>query len=90
MQGWSRTFRLVKNTLETETYATQDELAAHKKSMKSSREYKTPHKKSKGEGFDNTPLEAYSSLVPGSEESSTEQAEKFMSHIEKYFLFMHK
>ena len=90
LQDWSRTFRLAKTTLESEAFATRDKLATHKISMRSAREYKTPRKEVKDDGFDDKPPSFYNSFVPDAEGSSTAQVETFMEHIGKTFLGMHK
>ena len=58
--------------------------------MENSREYKTSHKKSNDNGFNDIPPGAYNSFVSDSEESLTDEAEKFMSQIKNIFLIMQK
>ena len=88
MKDWSRTFRLAKTTLETESFATKDILAARNLAMKSSRAYKTPRKESQADGLDMRHLKQYKSFVHVPDEDPQLQAEKFMAHIEKSFLTM--
>ena len=62
LQDWTRTFRLTKTTLESESYATKDDILAQKRSMKNARAFKTPLKEMVNEIFNSKPPQAYLSF----------------------------
>ena len=62
LQDWTRTFRLAKNTLDSEDFATKEDIAAQKQSMKNARAYKTSRKERINDKFDQVSPKYYASF----------------------------
>ena len=70
LQNWSRSFWLVKTTLESETFLARVKLAAQKLFMRTVQAYKTPGKELPYDSYDARPPKKYNPFVPNSEEDA--------------------
>ena len=89
LHTWTRIFRVVKSSLEAETFVTQDELMAEKRAIKETREYKTPKKIKVDEMFETSNISNYSPFQSSDAVTPEENAQAYMVHVESTLSLIH-
>ena len=85
LQGWSRVFRAAKNTFSDESLSSKADIMAEKQAIKQTRSYKTPKKEAIDKTIRDSPVMKYESISLDTEQTSDEQAEDYVRHIDATF-----